>query len=94
MAELNIEKMAQNVAQKVIQELRDNGVFIGRWIPVSERLPETGDYVLCSIADHYSKHKILISQYNREDFWSNGIIEAWMPLPKPYDPQESEDNEE
>lgn len=55
-----------------------------RWIPVSERLPETGDYVLCSIADHHSKHKIIISQYNREDFWSNGIIEAWMPLPPSY----------
>lgn len=58
---------------------------MSEWIPVNERLPEIGDYVLCSIADHYSsKHKIVISQYNREDFWSNGIIEAWMPLPQPY----------
>lgn len=40
MAEINIEKMAHNVAQKAIQELRDNGVFVSRWIPVSERLPE------------------------------------------------------
>lgn len=39
MAEINIEKMAQNVAEKAIKELRDNGVFVGRWIPVSERLP-------------------------------------------------------
>ena len=61
-----------------------------KWIPVSERLPEIGDYALCSIADHYSKHKIIISQYNREHFWSSGIIKAWMPLPEPYK-VESED---
>ena len=47
MAEINIERMAQNVAEKAIQELRDNGVFIGRWIPVSERLPDKeGTYLL------------------------------------------------
>ena len=40
MAEININKMTQNVAQKAIQELRSNGIFFGRWIPVSERLPE------------------------------------------------------
>ena len=37
MAEINIEKMGQNVARKAIQELRDNGVFIGRWIPLKTR---------------------------------------------------------
>lgn len=46
MAEINIEKMAQNVAQRAIQELRDNGVFVSRWIPVSERLPEDGTYLV------------------------------------------------
>ena len=40
MAEINIEKMAQNVAQKAIEELMNNRVFFGRWIPVSEGLPE------------------------------------------------------
>ena len=46
MAEINIEKMAQIVAQKAIQELRDDGVFVGKWIPVSEGLPEDGDYLV------------------------------------------------
>lgn len=27
MAEINVEKMAQNVAQRVVQELRNSGVF-------------------------------------------------------------------
>ena len=37
MAVINIEKMAQNVAQRAMQELRDNGVFVSRWIPVKFR---------------------------------------------------------
>ena len=37
MAELNIDKMAQNVAERVMQELRDNGVFVSPWIPVKFR---------------------------------------------------------
>lgn len=45
MAEINIEKMAQNVSKKVIQELRDNGVFVGRWIPVSEELPKEWKFI-------------------------------------------------
>lgn len=40
MAVINIEKMAHNVAEKAMRELRGNGVFIGRWIPVSEGLPK------------------------------------------------------
>ena len=54
------------------------------WIPVSERLPELGQYVLCSIADNYANHKIIISQYNCQYYWREGIVEAWMPLPEPY----------
>ena len=46
MAEINIEKMANNVAEKAIQELRDNGIFIGRWISVSERLPTKEEYIV------------------------------------------------
>lgn len=34
MAGINIEIMARDVAEKAIQNLRDNGVFVGRWIPV------------------------------------------------------------
>lgn len=82
-------RMTQNDVAEFCEVLRDNGLFVSRWIPVNERLPEIGDFVLCSIADRYSKHKIIaIVQYNRAD---DGIIEAWMPLPKPYDPQGSEE---
>jgi hypothetical protein len=90
MAEINIEKAAQNMAQKALQELRDNGVFVGRWIPVSERLPETNDDVL--VTDGVD---MFVAWYSREDMWQgwkssdnnfdrDTPIEAWMPLPEPY----------
>ena len=53
MDKIDIEKAAQNVAKKVIQDLMDNGVFIGRWIPVSERLPEEyGEYMITWTTSH------------------------------------------
>ena len=100
MAEINIEKMAQNIAQKAIQELRDNGVFIGRWIPVSERLPEENKTVMASV-EGYGVYPE--ARYTKEDGWEwayeSGAdyweeldeVKAWMPLPKPYEPQESEE---
>ena len=72
-----------------------------RWIPVSERLPDTDNEVLCWYEYyHWSEEKILpeygIGQYI-DDKWYGEVgvgrdvrTIAWMPLPKPYEPQESE----
>ena len=89
MAEINIEKMAQNVAQKAIQELRDNGVFVSRWIPVSEGFPEmnvevlvTTEWDCITIGEMFSNNDWFIHEgttnANVDD------IKAWMPLPEPY----------
>ena len=59
------------------------------WIPVTERLPEVGEYVLCSQINGdvgegkmYGNEKWHIcyddSIYKKE--W----VEAWQPLPEPY----------
>lgn len=53
------------------------------WIPVSEKLPKIGTKVLCSVNDH-GGYYVIITLYNVQDYWSNGIITAWMPLPEPY----------
>lgn len=57
------------------------------WIPVSERLPKTGDSVLVT----YSDGEVSIVLGARPKAWvkyieSNNLIYpiAWMPLPKPY----------
>lgn len=106
MAELNIEKMAQNAAEKAIQELMDNGVFIGRWIPVGERLPKknmpclvcAGKLLLTQIAIYSDlmgtiDHKIFYQgDYGHENFVDiTQYVIAWMPLPEPYAESEIED---
>ena len=65
----------------------------GEWIPVDERLPSFNDIVLASTdGGDYDELKIILTVYEAEEFWFNGIIKAWMPLPKPYK-AESEDKE-
>lgn len=72
MAEINIEKMAQNVAQKAMQGLRDDGAFVSRWIPVSERLPEV-EYGYSDFGfddepayDCFSSDRVLVSYIKNE----------------------------
>ena len=95
MAEINIEIMAQNVAEKTMQKLRDSGVFIGRWILVSEGLPEAGEYV-GDVAKYYLVQNeygdMLVARYTHSGYWEQiyqlqpigDEIVAWMPLPEPY----------
>ena len=53
-----------------------------KWIPVIEKLPKEGTLVLCSVTDE--KHSVVINQYNAQEYWFDGKIIAWMPLPSPY----------
>ena len=63
-----------------------------KWIPVSERLPNFNDIVLASADSNYDELRVIITVYSAEEFWFNGKIKAWMPLPEPYK-AESEDKE-
>lgn len=63
------------------------------WIPVSERLPEVGEYVLGT--NEYDEVMIYRygwnSRHSRKMFFHEcgaaAIITAWMPLPEPYRPK-------
>ena len=70
-----------------------------KWIPVSERLPETEEFVLASLTGKYRnttfEHACEIADY-ADGEWCvyayphmsaekcEELIEAWMPLPEPY----------
>ena len=78
-----------------VQQLRDNVV---RWIPVTEKLPKTGNYVLMSF-ENFTLPAIGRYEVNDEGdgAWYLGdddegdtccsvglFVNAWMPLPEPY----------
>ena len=54
------------------------------WIPISERLPNFNDIVLASVDSDYDELRVILTVYSAEEFWFNGKIKAWMPLPNPY----------
>lgn len=55
-----------------------------RWIPVTERFPEESGFYLCSIKSYDRDNYVLLGRFSMGKF--NLIdVEAWMPLPKPYE---------
>lgn len=101
MAKVDIEILVKDVAKKAMQNLRDNGVFVGRWIPVSERLPECDDFVLVTCKMPFGNLCTYLEILRRTndgswtdnlDYYSPDSVIAWMPLPEPYK-AESEDKE-
>ena len=79
-----IKDMAK-MAKKIIRKHMNDG-----WIPVEERLPEVGEYVLGTT----KSGEVLIFRYGWNSPHSKkmffhlcggaAIITAWMPCPEPY----------
>lgn len=73
------QKQACDMAIKALEQTR--------WIPVSERLPELGEKVLCQCrANIYEVLKLTVDgwYYNPNHCYMESFVIAWMPLPKPY----------
>jgi len=81
MAELkmNFEKMAEGF----IKTATAKGLFVGWWIPVSERLPETDGRYLCTYEDDIEENCVDFGSYENGEWYVDKVI-AWLPLPKPY----------
>lgn len=64
-----------------------------KWIPVTERLPEEGQFIIVSYpydASDCSRKRVMTAWYHKEYGFTCGIADAWMPLPQPYK-EESEE---
>ena len=89
-----LNDFTQNEAVKLVQKLNAEEKK-HRWIPVEERLPELGEYVLISFSNFSVP---AIGRYDEDEegrAWFIGdeteslvsqymFVNAWMPLPKPY----------
>lgn len=67
----------------------------GKWIPISEKLPEKDEYILLSFSNYSG---LVLGRYEEDDgggaFYEGDsltpltqydvFVNAWMPLPKPY----------
>lgn len=81
-------KLAWSSIKDIIRKHMNDG-----WIPVDERLPEVGEYVLGT--NEYDEVMIYRygwnSRHSRKMFFHEcgaaAIITAWMPLPEPYCPE-------
>ena len=74
-----------------------NGVTVQNWIPVTERLPEPGVWVLG--VDKYGIEISVLQYQDWNDYWEaqygegcpGALISHWMPLPElPIELQEEE----
>lgn len=83
--------------QTVIDKIKAIPLAEPKWIPVSERLPKKSDrYLAYIVNEHDNKLQyIMTCDFSADGYWnwfpddecaSDNVI-AWMPLPKPYDPQ-------
>ena len=97
MAELKID--IEKVAKSIVDTLKEEKIFVGQWIPVSERLPDKATNVLTTwVYEPTGKKYVEIAErYGDDDdytFYSDSDeykmnrkehkVIAWMPLPEPY----------
>lgn len=99
------EEMFRNGCLESIEALMVVGkmydIDYSPWIPVSEKLPEVGEYD-GDVAKYYLVQNeygdMMVARYTHSGYWEQMYqlkpigdqIVAWMPLPKPYK-AESED---
>ena len=95
------------VIRKTAEEVRQNAQTEQRWIPVTERLPRQSEMVLITIIrknERYNQIPFISIGYiswGNTTWWcahdgncksANVEVLAWMPLPKPYERSEDEQN--
>ena len=81
---------ADSFTEYLADFLINNGVTVQEWIPVTERFPEVGGYVVCiAKRNPFSRFMPMVARIEKNG-WVNPITEQyisdvthWMPLPHP-----------
>ena len=75
-------------AEYLADHLIANGVTVQEWIPVDDRLPEVGGYVVCIAKENpFSRFMPMVAKIEKNG-WVNPMTEQyisevthWMPMP-------------
>lgn len=88
-------QISSHTAKEIADHMVENGVTfatdnnVGRWIPVTERLPEVGERCLCNVKSFAFPGSFYqaILKYDKYGFVDGCIytddVTHWMPLPEP-----------
>ena len=84
--------------ERVVNALIANGVTVQEWIPVDDRLPEVGGYVVCiAKRNPFSRFMPMIARIEKNG-WVNPMTEQyisevthWMPMPEPPEREKTEE---
>ena len=79
-----------NTSDEIADHLISNGVTVQEWIPVKDRLPDAGGYVVCiAKRNPFSRFMPMVARIEKNG-WVNPITEEYiaevthcMPLPEP-----------
>lgn len=85
------ERHIMRAMQSVLYDLPPVKPQEPKWIPVCERLPEEGQRVL--VTQIFGERTVIYCTTFPFEKIKEKYITAWMPLPKPYDPQKEGDKE-
>ena len=88
--EKQYEKRCLLTAPHTVEDLIAHGVTVQEWIPVKDRLPETGGYVVCiAKRNPFSRFMPMVARIEKNG-WVNPItgqyiseVTHWIPIPQP-----------
>ena len=83
-------EIQKDTAERIVDRMMDHDVTVQEWIPVDERMPEDGGYVVCiAKRNPFSRFMPMVARIEKNG-WANPITEQyisevthWMPLPEP-----------
>ena len=82
-------EIANELAKETIHESSSKSENVlessSGWIPCKEMLfPRYGQKVFATVITDIRTLEVVITKYEMQEHWHNGIVKAWQPLPAPY----------